>query len=158
MGCNAYSLLEKFKDKDLLQQCVSLLQEHQYVLRTGVNDIIFVHHRFTSHWLIETYHVKRLERESMVSNDLPKKRKVAVITKRKSDDDNVESKRSKIADDCQPSTSKNVDGEPIAKRLKIEREGSSRSLARQRAIQEKNEKQLKDMKVRSIKSYIVQKR
>lgn len=155
MGCKAVALLENFKDKDLLQNCINLLLEHQYLLRTGVNDVIFVHHKFASYWLIETYHVKRLEKEAIVSRDQSKKQKKAVSTKRKTEDLAVEpeSKVAKI-DYCLPSSSKTVDDDPPAKRLRIEREGSSRSLARQKAIQEKNEKQLKDMTVRYRDNFV----
>lgn len=52
-------------DKHILQSYVNLLTKEGYVLRTGITNIIYVHYTCIRSWVVRSYNLKRLERESI---------------------------------------------------------------------------------------------
>lgn len=62
MGVSAATLAEKYEDKEFLQTVLNHLNELKLVMKTGVCEITFVHWKHIKPWVINTYHLKRLER------------------------------------------------------------------------------------------------
>lgn len=90
---------------------MKILQKMRLLLRTGVNQIVFVHWNFASLWLIDTYNVLRAEKES-----LPKLNKRDI--------------------------KKNMDCEPVPKKVKLDEVLPSTSHAPTARLQVIQEKQL----------------
>lgn len=61
-GSSAASLTDKYEDKEFLGMVLSHLNEHKLVMKTGVCEVTFVHWKHIKPWIINTYHLKRLER------------------------------------------------------------------------------------------------
>lgn len=64
-GATAEQLRELFVDKVFLQNVLSILNKAKLVMRTGVGDLTFVHWKYIKPWIINTYHLKRLDRVSL---------------------------------------------------------------------------------------------
>ncbi|CAO1413423.1 unnamed protein product [Diamesa serratosioi] len=111
MGAKYDQFNIKFPDKQELQHNVKILQKMRLLLRTGVNEIVFVHWNFASLWLIETYNVLRAEKDS-----LPKLNKRDI--------------------------KKNMDSEPVPKKLKMDEVFPSTSRAPTARLQVIQEKQM----------------
>lgn len=62
MGANATALLERYEDKIFLQKVLDFFNEAKLVMKTGVCEITYVHWKHIKPWIINTYHLKRLER------------------------------------------------------------------------------------------------
>lgn len=61
-GTSAVSLTDKYKDNQFLEMILSYLNEHKLVMKTGVCEVTFVHWKHIKPWIVNTYHLKRLER------------------------------------------------------------------------------------------------
>lgn len=56
----------------MLKDCVNLLVNAGYLMRTGFDQITFVHWKFALFWVIKTYNVLRLEKVSFFTFNLEK--------------------------------------------------------------------------------------
>uniref|UniRef100_A0A336L0X8 CSON002604 protein n=1 Tax=Culicoides sonorensis TaxID=179676 RepID=A0A336L0X8_CULSO len=56
--------------KKLLQKVINALVAADFVLKTGIRTITYVHWTCVSHWLVKSYNLKRLERESIPLDSL----------------------------------------------------------------------------------------
>ncbi|XP_076298615.1 general transcription factor 3C polypeptide 1 isoform X2 [Lasioglossum baleicum] len=69
LGASILELTDQFLStlgENLLHSIVSLLTKHRLLLRTGVTVVRYVHHQYADSWLIHSYKISRLERESLV--------------------------------------------------------------------------------------------
>lgn len=59
IGANLYDILESFEnaDKQQLHKNIETLIKLKYVLRTGVNEIRFIHKDYAVFWLIDTFYM-----------------------------------------------------------------------------------------------------
>lgn len=64
MGASAAVLRNQFTDKIFLHKVLKLLNMAKMVMQTGVCEIVFVHWKFIKPWIVNTYHLKRLDRVS----------------------------------------------------------------------------------------------
>lgn len=62
MGAGATNLLERYKDKIFLQKILHFFNEAKLVMKTGVCEVTYVHWKHIKPWVVNTYHLKRLER------------------------------------------------------------------------------------------------
>lgn len=65
MGANAESLVERYEDKIFLQKILNYFNEVKFVMKTGVCELTYVHSKHITPWVVNTYHLKRLERVSL---------------------------------------------------------------------------------------------
>ncbi|XP_076652647.1 general transcription factor 3C polypeptide 1 [Halictus rubicundus] len=69
LGASILELSDQFLGslgENLLHNIVSLLTKHRLLLRTGVTVVRYVHHHYADSWLIHSYKICRLERDSLV--------------------------------------------------------------------------------------------
>lgn len=64
MGASATLLRETYEDNEFLQKMLSILNKAKLVMKTGVCEVTFVHWKHIKPWIVNTYHLKRLERVS----------------------------------------------------------------------------------------------
>lgn len=62
MGATAKMLLNKFKNQTLLEKVFKILENLTLVYKVGVHSITFVYWMYVQPWLINSYHIYRLER------------------------------------------------------------------------------------------------
>lgn len=62
VGAKTDDLLERYEDKMFLQKILDYFNEAKLVMRTGVCEVTYVHWKHTKPWVVNTYHLKRLER------------------------------------------------------------------------------------------------
>lgn len=62
MGARAVDLVERYEDKIFLQKVLDYLNESKLVMKTGVCEITHVHWKHIKPWVVNTYHLKRLDR------------------------------------------------------------------------------------------------
>lgn len=67
MGASAATLLERYEDKTFLQKLLDDFNELKLVMKTGVCQITYVHWKHIKPWVINTYHLKRLDRVCILS-------------------------------------------------------------------------------------------
>lgn len=65
MGATSKMLLDKFKNQSLLLKVFKILENLTLVYKVGVNSISFVYWMYVQPWLINSYHIYRLERVSV---------------------------------------------------------------------------------------------
>lgn len=61
-GSSAASLTDKYEDNEFLEKVLNHLNDHKLVMKTGVCEVTFVHWKHIKPWIVNTYHLKRLER------------------------------------------------------------------------------------------------
>lgn len=66
LGADAASLVVAYPERRRLDAALQRLERERLVLRTGVTEYVWVHGRYAKPWLISTYNLKRLQRETMV--------------------------------------------------------------------------------------------
>lgn len=64
IGARAAMLLDRYEDKVFLQCILDYLNEGKFVMKTGVCEVTYVHHKHIKPWVVNTYHLKRLDRVS----------------------------------------------------------------------------------------------
>lgn len=64
IGATAAQLRNKYEDKIFVQKVLNILRDLKLVMRTGVCEMTFVHWKHIKPWIVNTYHLKRLERVS----------------------------------------------------------------------------------------------
>lgn len=64
MGATTKMLLDKFKNRNLLLKVFKILENLTLVYKVGVHSITFVYWMYVQPWLINSYHIYRLERVS----------------------------------------------------------------------------------------------
>lgn len=62
IGANAADLLERYEDKVFLQKILDYFNEAKLVMKTGVCEVTYVHWKHIRPWVVNTYHLKRLDR------------------------------------------------------------------------------------------------
>lgn len=65
IGATTAVLREKFIDRAFVEHVLQVLNTAKLVLRTGVGDVTFVHWKYINPWIVNTYHLKRLDRVSI---------------------------------------------------------------------------------------------
>nr|XP_034186691.1 general transcription factor 3C polypeptide 1 [Osmia lignaria] len=68
IGASIKELIDEFESSlgEDLRRITVLLTEHRLFLRAGVTTVRFVHHRHADAWLIHSYKIYRLEKESLM--------------------------------------------------------------------------------------------
>ncbi|XP_076161731.1 general transcription factor 3C polypeptide 1 isoform X2 [Ptiloglossa arizonensis] len=68
LGASVQELIDKFEKAmgEDLHRIASLLTEHRLFLRSGVTTVRYIHHRHADSWLIHSYKIYRLEKETLV--------------------------------------------------------------------------------------------
>lgn len=61
-GAKAADLLERYEDKVFLQKILDYFNEAKLVMKTGVCEVTYVHWKHIRPWVVNTYHLKRLDR------------------------------------------------------------------------------------------------
>ena len=87
----------QFPYETFLANALSTLAEHGLIKRVGVASFMYVHKSHIRPWLVHTFHIKRLDRETIGST-------AAKTIKRKAEEANTETSH----DDAKPSTSKKI--------------------------------------------------
>lgn len=64
MGVSAIKLLERYEDRIFLQTILDHLNEAKFIMKTGVCEVTYVHSKHIKPWVVNTYHLKRLDRVS----------------------------------------------------------------------------------------------
>lgn len=64
MGVSAIKLLERYEDRIFLQTILDHLNEAKFIMKTGVCEMTYVHSKHIKPWVVNTYHLKRLDRVS----------------------------------------------------------------------------------------------
>lgn len=72
MGATTTALKEKYEDKIFLLNALGFLLERKLVLKAGLCQITYVHAAYVNPWIINTYHLKRLDRVRNECNFLQK--------------------------------------------------------------------------------------
>lgn len=67
MGVSAAELLDRYEDKIFLQKILEHLNEAKFVMKTGVCGVTYVHSKHIKPWIVNTYHLKRLDRVSKLN-------------------------------------------------------------------------------------------
>lgn len=67
MGVSAIELLERYEDKAFLQTLLNHMNDAKFVMKTGVCELTYVHSKHIKPWVINTYHLKRLNRVSKLA-------------------------------------------------------------------------------------------
>lgn len=62
LGAKAKTLLDRYEDKLFLQKLFDNFNELKLVMKTGVCEVTYVHWKHIKPWVINTYHLKRLDR------------------------------------------------------------------------------------------------
>ncbi|KOX75217.1 General transcription factor 3C polypeptide 1 [Melipona quadrifasciata] len=132
-GATIQDLIDEFEDllKENLYQIVSFFTNNHLFLRSGVTVVRYIHHRYVDSWLINSYKICRLEKESLIP--VPKGTVYVIESKEASNKDNdvnilkelnqsptrlLEKESSKIA-------SGNITGEDIQLEIKDSNENKS---------------------------------
>ncbi|KAK9307680.1 hypothetical protein QLX08_002085 [Tetragonisca angustula] len=132
-GATIQDLIDEFKDLlgENLYQIVSFFTNNHLFLRSGVTVVRYIHHRYVDSWLINSYKICRLEKESLIP--VPKGTVYMTEPKEASNKDNdvntikeinqsptrlLEKESSKIA-------SENVTGENVQLEIKDSNENKS---------------------------------
>ncbi|XP_055298279.1 general transcription factor 3C polypeptide 1 isoform X2 [Sitodiplosis mosellana] len=63
-GANTADLIERYEDKIFLQKILDYFNEAKLVMKTGVCEVTYVHWKHIKPWVVNTYHLKRLDREA----------------------------------------------------------------------------------------------
>lgn len=71
MGVSATDMLERYEDKAFLQTVLEHLNDAKYVMKTGVCEVTYVHRKHIRPWVVNTYHLKRLDRVSKLISFFP---------------------------------------------------------------------------------------
>ncbi|XP_076473341.1 general transcription factor 3C polypeptide 1 isoform X2 [Bombus vancouverensis nearcticus] len=68
LGATIQELIDEFEDTlgENLYQIVSFLTNNHLFLRSGVTTVRYIHHRYADSWLIHSYKISRLEKESLI--------------------------------------------------------------------------------------------
>ncbi|XP_076636938.1 general transcription factor 3C polypeptide 1 [Colletes latitarsis] len=68
LGASIQELMNEFESTmgEDLPRITSLLTEHRLFLRSGVTTVRYIHHRHADSWLIRSYKIYRLEKESLM--------------------------------------------------------------------------------------------
>ncbi|XP_055371218.1 general transcription factor 3C polypeptide 1 [Condylostylus longicornis] len=74
VGVKAYDLLEHFKDENMLVKIVSILRKNFLVMRVGVENFIYVHKNHVAPWIVNSYNIKRLDKEFLQDSEVIIKR------------------------------------------------------------------------------------
>lgn len=67
MGVSATELLDIYEDRAFLQRILMRLNEAKFVMKTGVCEVTYVHSKHIRPWVVNTYHLKRLDRVSKLN-------------------------------------------------------------------------------------------
>jgi general transcription factor 3C polypeptide 1 len=124
LGVAAARLLEYFQDKSLLENCLKILIENGYVLRSGFDAVVYIHWRFASNWLVKTYSSTNAVK---VEEDATNKRKADDVV------EEIEPKRIKIEESAS---------------VKIEPESSRSAEKKQKEQEEIDERQRNYIEIR----------
>ncbi|XP_076762945.1 general transcription factor 3C polypeptide 1 [Xylocopa sonorina] len=67
LGASIQELIDEFEERlgEGLYRIVSVLTENRFFLRAGVATVRYVHHRYADSWVIHSYKICRLEKESL---------------------------------------------------------------------------------------------
>lgn len=68
MGASAAALLDRYEDKSFLQTILDYFNEAKLVMKTGICEVTYVHSKHIKPWVVNTYHLKRLDRVSKCHN------------------------------------------------------------------------------------------
>ncbi|XP_031625024.1 general transcription factor 3C polypeptide 1 [Contarinia nasturtii] len=115
IGVTAATLHKRYEDKDFLQKLLDYFNESKLVMKTGVCQVTYVHWKHIKPWTINTYHLKRLDREATppspktllhISDESTSSTESG--TKRKtSENDTIETKRTKVGENSETNSSIN---------------------------------------------------
>lgn len=64
MGASAADLSDKYENNTFLQTVLNHLNDAKLIMKTGVCEVTFVHWKHIKPWVVNTYHLKRLDRVS----------------------------------------------------------------------------------------------
>lgn len=62
MGATTKMLTDKYEDKLFIQRVLNILLGLKLIMKTGVCQYTYVHGLFIKPWIINSYHLKRLDR------------------------------------------------------------------------------------------------
>lgn len=62
IGAKTAELVHQYEDKVFLQKILDYFNEVKLVMKTGVCEITYVHWKHIKPWVVNTYHLKRLDR------------------------------------------------------------------------------------------------
>ena len=61
-GAKTAELVDRYEDKIFLQKLLDYFNEAKLVMKTGVCEITYVHWKHIKPWVVNTYHLKRIDR------------------------------------------------------------------------------------------------
>lgn len=59
-----YTFQNAYGERDFLHNVLDILMEVKFVMRTGVCEYTYIHWAYVKQWIVNTYHLKRIERVS----------------------------------------------------------------------------------------------
>lgn len=62
LGATTAMLKAKYEDREFLEKVLNIMLEMRMIMKTGVCQLAYVHRSFVKPWIINTYHLKRLNR------------------------------------------------------------------------------------------------
>lgn len=71
LGATTRALVDAYEDKTFLHSILNVLNDNKLVMKTGMNSVTYVHWKHIKAWVINTYHLKRLDRVSLDVSNIP---------------------------------------------------------------------------------------
>lgn len=66
LGATTSMLKTKYEDREFLEKALDIMLNMKMIMKTGVCQLTYVHRSFVKPWIVNTYHLKRLNRVSFV--------------------------------------------------------------------------------------------
>lgn len=67
LGVTTAMLKAKYEDREFLEKVLDIMLNMKMIMKTGVCQVTYVHRSFVKPWIVNTYHLKRLNRVSVHS-------------------------------------------------------------------------------------------
>lgn len=64
LGATTTMLKAKYEDREFLEKVLDIMVDMKMIMKTGVCQLTYVHRSFVKPWIVNTYHLKRLNRVS----------------------------------------------------------------------------------------------
>lgn len=64
IGATTSMLKAKYEDREFLEKVLDIMLDMKMIMKTGVCQLTYVHRSFVKPWIVNTYHLKRLNRVS----------------------------------------------------------------------------------------------
>lgn len=67
VGATSSMLKTKYEDLEFLEKVLTIMLALKMIMKSGVCQVTYIHRSFVKPWIVNTYHLKRLNRVSLAS-------------------------------------------------------------------------------------------